>query len=90
LTNGAKSGIMHETGEKMSRDLYYEDIIDGDRESGMIFSSTFHLATNDELEASRKFHKEKHKCDKTIFYDIEGLMYNQRNCGICDRLIGFI
>lgn len=55
--------------------------------------STFRLATQEEIEESKKVHAEG-KCDAGfctgVFYDRAAYAYDTRHCAICHNMIGLI
>ncbi len=68
-------------------ELFFEEITSGSRDH--VITSQFHRATPEELGISRKSHADG-VCDRTVFFDVPGYMYDSRFCGICGNHMGGI
>lgn len=69
--------------------MYYEEIIDGNRKTGLIFSSTVIKAKQNQIKDSILAHQVG-ECDGSIVYDESEWMYDIRYCAICGRGLGLI
>jgi hypothetical protein len=73
--------------KKKKKILYYEEVTLGTRDR--VICSKFRKANTIDIEISKISHKNGY-CDRTIFYDIRGYLYDIRYCGICNKILGCI